>query len=464
MQMRRNARTVLAGVFASVLSVSALASITLAPTTPVAAADDQPPSMSEYQQKVNHQAELKKQLAGVGQKLAQLVIKLDDLTEVKIPAAEHSLDVAQQEVVRTQGLVKSTSERLQAAQKDKANLERQIATSGKNYDQAQQAVAQLARESFHTSDASTVISVITKSTTANDFVNKLQAKAAVARSEAMLADRSALTFSTAQNRHDRVQAIERLIAELQREAEAQAATARLAKANAQAKRAELSRLREEGEKDRKALESQKSSITTQAAREAIAIVELKSKIDAYNRVLAQQRAQENLHAAGRQQLPPPAGVPAPVVNRPSAPAYAQGMNYTVPGNCYEGMTYCYGHPTGTTSVLGNAYPWSECTWYAYHRRVDYFHLPTGSYMGNGGDWARSGRRLGYLVNHTPHVGAAIVFHPGQSYADPIYGHVAVVERINADGSILISECYHALHGRIQFRTIYNPGAYEYVHY
>lgn len=65
-------------------------------------------------------------------------------------------------------------------------------------------------------------------------------------------------------------------------------------------------------------------------------------------------------------------------------------------------------------------------------------------MGNGADWANTARGLGYLVNNTPHVGAAMVFARGQSVgghwtADWQYGHVAVVERVNADGSVLISE-------------------------
>ena len=100
---------------------------------------------------------------------------------------------------------------------------------------------------------------------------------------------------------------------------------------------------------------------------------------------------------------------------------------------------CYGHRTGNT-VGGSAYPWSQCTWYAYRRRVYYYHLPTGSYMGNGQDWANTGRSLGYLVNRTPHVGAAMVFRAGQLGANSRYGHVAVVERVNSDGSVLISEC------------------------
>ena len=150
-------------------------------------------------------------------------------------------------------------------------------------------------------------------------------------------------------------------------------------------------------------------------------------------------------------------------SQPGGSGQANGMNYTVPGNCYEGMPVCYGHRTGNT-VGGSAYPWSQCTWYAYRRRVYYYHLPTGSYMGNGQDWANTGRSLGYLVNRTPHVGAAMVFRAGQLGANRRYGHVAVVERVNSDGSVLISECGASLQGVAQWRTIYNAGNFQYVHY
>lgn len=85
-------------------------------------------------------------------------------------------------------------------------------------------------------------------------------------------------------------------------------------------------------------------------------------------------------------------------------------------------------------------------------------------MGNGADWANSGRRLGYLVNRTPHVGAVMVFSRGAAGSDPTYGHVAVVERVNSDGSVLISEGGVGFATFPSYRTIGNAGNYEYVHY
>ena len=62
----------------------------------------------------------------------------------------------------------------------------------------------------------------------------------------------------------------------------------------------------------------------------------------------------------------------------------------------------------------------------------------------------------------------MVFARGQRVgnwtADWQYGHVAVVERVNADGSVLISEGGTGFSTFPAYETIYNPGDYEYVHY
>ena len=52
------------------------------------------------------------------------------------------------------------------------------------------------------------------------------------------------------------------------------------------------------------------------------------------------------------------------------------------------------HADGDT---GNAYEFSQCTWWAYVRRHQ-LGLPAGSHMGNGADWADTARRLGYWVD------------------------------------------------------------------
>ena len=85
-------------------------------------------------------------------------------------------------------------------------------------------------------------------------------------------------------------------------------------------------------------------------------------------------------------------------------------------------------------------------------------------MGNGADWANTGRRYGYLVNNIPHVGAAMVFPRGAAGSDRMYGHVAIVERVNSDGSVLISEGGVVFSTFPHYRTIQNASRYEFVHY
>lgn len=94
------------------------------------------------------------------------------------------------------------------------------------------------------------------------------------------------------------------------------------------------------------------------------------------------------------------------------------------------------HPTGDT---GNQYPWGQCTWWSYERRHQ-LGLNTGSFFGDARSWGASAQALGYWVDNTPRaVGDVLVFAPGQEGADGYYGHVAIVEAINPDGSIKISE-------------------------
>lgn len=111
---------------------------------------------------------------------------------------------------------------------------------------------------------------------------------------------------------------------------------------------------------------------------------------------------------------------------------------------------------------GNAYPWGQCTWWAYIRRHQ-LDLPVGSFFGNGWQWASSAASLGYTVDNTPTVGAVIVFSPGQAGANAYYGHVGIVEQVHDDGSITISESNAQGLGVISNRTLGSPGSYRYIH-
>lgn len=474
-KMTRQVRSIVGMALASAMFCVSSIAVIVAPTVQAHAV-----SMSEYQAKVSNHAKLKSQLAGVNSDLADAILQLADLNDNQIPAAVEAAESAQQEAEQAQSLADSTTQRLEAAQQDKANLEEQIKQTGSNYDDAKAAVAQLARESFHGSSTSDVLDFVTDSTTADDFVNKMQSQAAVTRSESSAANDAANELNTSMNRKDRLSAIEQKITVLKEQADQQAASAQQAASEANAKQVALQKLRDEGTAKREKLESQKSQLTTQSAKEAADIVAMKSQIDSWNNQYSnssstvvnpgnnqQQNSRPSNNNTSYNPTPAPAPAPAPTPSQNNNSGGASGMNYAVPGNCPSGSGYCYGHNTGNT-VGGSAYPARQCTLWAYLRRSQ-LSLPVGSYMGNGADWANTARQLGYLVNNTPHVGAAMVFARGQSVgghwtADWQYGHVAVVERVNADGSVLISEGGTGFATFPAWETISNAGAYQYVHY
>lgn len=232
---------------------------------------------------------------------------------------------------------------MQAAQQDKANLEEQIKQTGSDYDDAKAAVAQLARESFHGSSTSDVLDFVTDSTTADDFVNKMQSQAAVTRSESNAATDAANELNTSMNRKDRLGAIEQKITQLKEQADQQAASAQQAASEASTKQTALQKLRDEGTVKREKLESQKSQLTTQSAKEAADIVAMKSQIDSWNNQYNnsnnaavnpnnnQQQSRPN-NNTNYNPAPAPAPAPAPTPNNNNSGG-ASGMNYAVPGNC-----------------------------------------------------------------------------------------------------------------------------------
>lgn len=116
--------------------------------------------------------------------------------------------------------------------------------------------------------------------------------------------------------------------------------------------------------------------------------------------------------------------------------------------------------TSNAAVAGNRYDYGYCTWYAYNRRAE-LGRPVGSFWGNASTWASYARGSGYLVNNSPAVGAVMQ----NSYQAGGYGHVAVVESVNGDGSIYVSEMNYAGWNVKSYRTVSagEAAGYNYIH-
>lgn len=109
---------------------------------------------------------------------------------------------------------------------------------------------------------------------------------------------------------------------------------------------------------------------------------------------------------------------------------------------------------------GNRYAYGYCTWYVYERRAE-LGRPVGGMWGDAKAWTYGARAAGFTINRTPAPGAILV-DPNSA---PPYGHVAVVERVNADGSVTVSEMNYVGWAVISSRTISagQAAGYNYIH-
>jgi surface antigen len=111
---------------------------------------------------------------------------------------------------------------------------------------------------------------------------------------------------------------------------------------------------------------------------------------------------------------------------------------------------------------GNRYAYGNCTYYAYERRAA-LGRPIGSFWGNASSWAFSGAAAGFTVDHNPEVGAVAQWdaYQGGSYGA---GHVGIVESVNSDGSITISEMNYLFNfNRVTYRTLDPSAVSHFIH-
>lgn len=94
--------------------------------------------------------------------------------------------------------------------------------------------------------------------------------------------------------------------------------------------------------------------------------------------------------------------------------------------------YCASQPETTTITLGGGELTGQCVGYAWGRFMEILGSTPTLSTGNAGTWYNYND--GYQRGQTPQLGAVICWaKPGEA------GHVAIVEKINSDGSIMVSQ-------------------------
>jgi len=115
----------------------------------------------------------------------------------------------------------------------------------------------------------------------------------------------------------------------------------------------------------------------------------------------------------------------------TTPAPAKAANIVVGGS------FAAPNPSFVAALNGGYF--GQCTYYMYNRFAQLGAPIRTTALGNAAEWPANAAAAGYGVSSTPRAGTAIVFQRGVGGADPVYGHVGFVERVNADGSLFISE-------------------------
>jgi surface antigen len=101
-----------------------------------------------------------------------------------------------------------------------------------------------------------------------------------------------------------------------------------------------------------------------------------------------------------------------------------------------------GLPTAPASTITspgstiNHFTYGQCTYWANER----YHQLSGywvAWLGNADQWRYGAASMGWIVSNVPQVHSIIVLQPGVQGAGG-YGHVAVVEKVNSDGSSVVT--------------------------
>jgi surface antigen len=127
--------------------------------------------------------------------------------------------------------------------------------------------------------------------------------------------------------------------------------------------------------------------------------------------------------------------------------------YDPGGGYYAGVATA--PPSFSSGSLARFF-YGQCTYWANMR----YHELTGMYVpwtGNAYQWSFGASGSGWIVSGTPKAHAIIVLQPGVQGAG-FYGHVAIVERVNGDGSVVTSNWNWAGNWGNETYVTFFPGA------
>ncbi|UXR74267.1 LysM peptidoglycan-binding domain-containing protein [Staphylococcus sp. IVB6238] len=158
-----------------------------------------------------------------------------------------------------------------------------------------------------------------------------------------------------------------------------------------------------------------------------------------------------IHPNQSLQIPSQSNTSTATASYSNATAVGSGNGTTVAQTSTANQSPSFNHQ--------NLYTWGQCTWHVFNRRAE-TGQPISTYWWNADHWAGAASADGYTVNNVPQAGSIMQTTEGA------VGHVAYVERVNPDNSVLVSEMnYNTAPGQVGYRTI--PGSlsnsYNYIH-
>lgn len=121
--------------------------------------------------------------------------------------------------------------------------------------------------------------------------------------------------------------------------------------------------------------------------------------------------------------------------------------------------FAFGNAPQYGSAGNNGYDYGWCTWHAANRRIE-TGRPIPTNLGNAISWLGAAQAAGLATGSEPRQGA-VLYHLDIGGL----GHVAYVERVNSDGSFLVSDMNYPIWGQATTRTVKanEVGSYRFIY-